>query len=180
MIILMKEKGFSSILIILLATALIVGYLIYSGKINLNKSQSPTSKTTESSPSAITFDQNQATDSAAPTSEELNGFPVYPGAKFVEKRVIPFTDTCTKDSPAFMMCGSITYSWTSNDADKVYDYYKNDPTGTGWKIGGSGGSFTDSQNYGFSAGIKNGNTVYLLNMSAENNKVGFSLAIPIK
>lgn len=46
-----KQKGLSPILIVLLITAIIGGYLIYSGKINLNKSQLTPVQTTQPSPS---------------------------------------------------------------------------------------------------------------------------------
>lgn len=45
----MREKGFAPILIIILMAILIGGYLVYSGKINLNKSQPTSNQTTQSS-----------------------------------------------------------------------------------------------------------------------------------
>lgn len=58
----MKEKGFTPILIILLIATVIGGYLVYSGKINSNKSQ-PTP-----SSSSVTI-KNETTDFAEGSPE---------------------------------------------------------------------------------------------------------------
>lgn len=115
-------------------------------------------------------------ESTTPTSEEIRGFSIYPGSKFVEKVV---TEPCNeKNNFGGMMCGSTVYTWTSDEADKVYDYYHNDPEGSGWKISGGAGSYNDAQNYGTNSSIKKDNLMYFLNMNAENNKVRYSLGIP--
>lgn len=124
------------------------------------------------------LDQDPST--YAPTPAELKGFPVYPGAKFVEKWI---TEPCTEENtPGYFyhyhICGSTTYTWESDNADKVYDFYQNDLAGTGWKL--PNGGVRDSKNYGLAADIRHGDTVYTLYIIGENNKAKFVLSIPYK
>lgn len=118
-------------------------------------------------------DQNQQ----APTSLEINGFPVFPGATFVKKET---TAPCTGKESGFTDCGSTTYTWASDNADKVYDWYTKDQANSGWKMSGGAGSFDDLQNYNGKITLKKANLTYGLGLGAKNNNVTFTLVIPNK
>lgn len=67
----MKQKGFAPILVILLIAVITGGYLVYSGKINLNKSQTINNTSVQNSPSAI-VDQSQPSNDVPQNMKEFS------------------------------------------------------------------------------------------------------------
>lgn len=69
-----------------------------------------------------------------PSSEELQGFPIYPNAIFIGKQsIIPCMNGADKNG--FSTCNAVVYSWkTPDDWDKVTSWYRN----IGWMCGGAG------------------------------------------
>ncbi|MCL5783923.1 MAG: hypothetical protein M1142_01010 [Patescibacteria group bacterium] len=121
------------------------------------------------------LDQGQGAE--APTSLDLNGFPIYPGLKFVKKEV---ASHCTGNESGFSTCGSTTYTWISNEADKVSNWYLNDLSGSGWKPGGSAGGYEDGQNFSGQTTFKKGDLRYGVYWTATNNNLEMTLSIPNK
>lgn len=116
--------------------------------------------------------------SKAPTSEELNGFPIYPGSVFVKK--LEYGPCDPNNTPDYESCknGGTYYTWTSNEADKLYNWYIEDQSNSGWKFSGGAGGYDNPQNYGGTESFKKGSFRYNIIWDARNNKIEYSLQIP--
>ncbi len=82
-----------------------------------------------------------STDKTIPT--EIAGIPIYPGAVFIGKKL---EKVCPSQIPETCQ-PAITYTFqvtntdkdTDTDKDKIVNWYENDESKQGWKVGGGGG-----------------------------------------
>lgn len=170
----MNQKGFSVLFIILgiILAIGIAGGAYYIGTLK-NKPQTQNSE--------ATFQTPEPTLSPSSTLDlsEINGFPVYPNAKFIEKKIVL---PCAKESySGFSICNAKTYIWQTQDPyGKVEDWYKNNSFG--WKFSGGAGSRdsldSDSGGSGKST-YKNGYLSYGLSLSGFPSPTTIILEIPL-
>lgn len=155
----MNQKGIASISIVLFIVAVIGGYLIYSGKVNLPQKQTIQTETSE--------------------VDETNSFPVYPGAKFIRKEQ---SNPCIEDETSgFSICDSTTYTWeTTDDFDKVNSWYVADKSDSGWKCSGGAGSYESLRDASNKTTCRKDSLTYTLHLFASATKTEVILEIPNK
>lgn len=124
------------------------------------------------SPSAIQPNINEY------SSNELNGFPVYPQASFLNKEKQP---PCEGEVSGFSFCSSTTYTWkTKDDYDQVSSWYREDKANSGWKCRGGAGSYGGPRSASGKTTCRKDSLVYDLSFSADSSKTEITLQIPYK
>lgn len=163
----MNQKGYSPLLIVILIAAVIGGYLIYSGRVNLNKSQDKTTST----------EQNNS----YPT--ELQGYPIYPKAKFIKKEAKTPSDytNCEKSDPRIIACNYNTmnyifsidesYNYENTSNNNFYKWYNDSNNLLGWKKNGGAQGIS---------GYDKGNESFDLLYGGDSGKIEITIRIPTK
>lgn len=162
------QKGFVPILflIVLLLIAAFGGAAYYFGK--------PLIKKLSKSQVSIS---SSADISSQPS--ELNDFPVYPRAIFVESGT---DQTCNQEQQikGLAVCNNKYYRWvTTDNFDQVRDWYAEATQKSGWKCNGGAGQYTsarDASGFGNKC-LKDGTDPYELSYDANSQSTRITLEI---
>lgn len=177
MIKLMNQKGFTPILVILLITVTVGGYLVYSGKINLNKFLSASSQI-----ATINKTSNPNQNNNYPS--ELQGYPIYPKAKFIKKEAKTPSDytNCQNSDPRIIACNYNTmnyifsidepYNYEDTSNSNFYKWYNNNNNLLDWKKDGGA--------QGISGYNKGNDSFDLLYGVGDSGKIEIIIRIPTK
>src|SRR5437870_1671662 len=100
---------------------------VSQGQVIVTQTPTATSKT----PSPTIDNHLPSVASPTPSRQELNGFPVYPGATFIESKTVP---TCQDGQySGFSICNVKTYTWQVNATfDDISAFYRQDKSKSGW------------------------------------------------
>lgn len=171
-----KQNGFLLPVIGVIILLIIVGAGVYY--LGITKSSGkPAIENVISTPSiqpTSTTNQNQGT-TTNDLSSETNGFPIYPGAIFVESKTVP---PCQEGQySGFSICNAKIYTWQVNsNHDQVSNWYKQN--NLGWTCSGGAGSYTDSNNASGVTSCKKDSLSYQLSIVTQNGVTELTLIIP--
>jgi hypothetical protein len=165
-----SQKGFAPVLLLLgIAILIFVGvggtYLYNQTK---QRSQSSYSSNSQS---------NQTQQENVP--QELSKLPIYPGSKLIKQEKMPDCSTIDESEREKSMweryCDATEYISTSDEkTESVIDWYENDRSGSGWKIGGGAGE-KGIERFG---SLWNGEKTYWIYIGgAEDNKTQIKIRI---
>jgi hypothetical protein len=172
-----NEKGSSLILGIILGLLVIGSFAVYYFFLNKNTSFN---QTVEPKPS---FQVVPSTvPEAADKTLDINNFPVYPNAQFIEsKDVAP----CVEGQySGFSVCNAKTYTWTADaNFDQVDSFYMEDRSNSGWKCSGwkcsgGAGAIEDANNGNIKTSCRSGNLNYDLSINTKDSSSEIILSIP--
>lgn len=168
-----NQKGFIPLILgIIILLIVVAGGAYYLG---LNKNNQAVDK----QPTITQTSQPSQIKNRPQISNELNGFPVYPGATFTKKQIQP---PCVEGQySGFSVCGSTTYLWNSkDDYDQISSWYREDKSGYGWKCSGGAGSYDGPRNSSGITSCKKDSLNYGLSLSTDTSKTEITLQIPYK
>ncbi len=180
-----KQRGSLSIILIVGIVILILSYAGYyfykkSNSSNLQRNNitllsepSPLSSDNIEEISKGKIDLNMYNE-----KEELNNFPIYPGAIFSAKEPPPpCSDEERQTSPK---CNSIYYTWQTNDNfDQVWQWFGQN-SGSEWKCSGGAGGYGGPVNSSISTTCSKGNTKRMLFINSDKIKTEIILSVPIE
>jgi hypothetical protein len=110
---------------------------------------------------------------------ELNGFPVYPGARFIEKAEL---GPCPSGNPKGIICEAYDYRWeTSEDYFRVNEWFSKDKSNSGWSCSGGAGSLLGPYTSGGGITCQKANIKRLLRINGSEEPTphtGVSLVVP--
>jgi hypothetical protein len=134
-------------------------------------------KSAEVESAAISSAQPTASSSASVRDfSEINGFPIYPQAKFIKKQKQPL---CSGLESGFSTCGTTTYTWeTSDNFDQVSSWYREDKANSGWKCSGGAGAYGGPSDAFGETSCQRSSLTYDLLISTDSNKSEIVLQIP--
>lgn len=143
------------------------------GDITFNTSLIPPSQTPQPTSSNVQIDSNMYDQVT-----ELNGFPVYPGSVFTDKKYYP---KCEEGKySGFSNCDVVTYTFESrDDFDQVNSFYKKDSSKSGWVCSGGAGSYAGPRDASTRTSCKKDGKNYNLDLNTNSVKTSISLNIPL-
>lgn len=110
------------------------------------------------------------------TAEEVNGFPVYPGAELVLTRDVP---PCPDDAGGFGICDAMVYAWRTGDAgDVVTAWYEAELAELGWTCGDKAGEHASATLFSYQTTCTNGTLSYQVVFQAAPDETLVMLGIP--
>ena len=172
--IILNQRGNVMIILGLIILISIVGVGVYHFGANKNQKipqLTPTIKVSSPTPT-IQPGANEY------SPNELNSFPVYPQASFLNKEKQP---PCEGEVSGFSTCGSTTYTWqTKDDYDQVSSWYREDKSNTDWKCSGGAGSYDGPRSASGKTTCRKDSLVYDLSFFADSAKTEITLQIPYR
>jgi len=98
---------------------------------------------------------------------EIDGFPAYPGATFIGKSK---TSPC-ETTNGYALCGGLAYTWeTKDNYDQISNFYRNDPSQSGWKCAGGAGEYESPRSSSGVTQCKKGTSENDLNVTSTQEK----------
>lgn len=108
---------------------------------------------------------------------ELKGFPLYPGAQFIQKQIIPKSDI--SGSTGFSVANANTYEFVSGvDGNTLLNNYLQEATKEGWECQGGGGSYTSSRDLFAAPTCQKDSQLVQLFVTATASATTVKIAIP--
>jgi hypothetical protein len=117
-----------------------------------------------------------ATAVATPSAEDLDGFPIYPGARFVGQEAVP---PCEEPASGYAVCDATVYTWrTGHRGDRVVAWYAEDQSGSGWTCGEQAGERADARALFVKTTCRNGEITVVVFIQANGKRTTIRVAVP--